>query len=89
MPAAEGGLDDAPTAGGAWSPLGPAPLANGSVQGFLNAPVSGRATAVAVGTANFYDPRAAEKVRDGIGSYLEERGFGDLEQIRGRVKVEG
>ena len=47
------------------------------------------ATAVAVGTANFYDPRAAEKVRDGIARFLGERGIGDLEQIRGRVKVEG
>ncbi|MFY9587747.1 MAG: dihydroorotate dehydrogenase [Actinomycetota bacterium] len=47
------------------------------------------ATAVAVGTANFYDPRAAAKVRDGIAAYLEERGFSGLEQIRGQVKVEG
>jgi dihydroorotate dehydrogenase (NAD+) catalytic subunit len=47
------------------------------------------ATAVAVGTANFYDPRAAEKVRDGIAAYLGGYGFNDLEQIRGRVKVEG
>ncbi len=47
------------------------------------------ATAVAVGTANFYDPRAAEKVRDGIAAFLSERGITDLDQIRGRVKVEG
>ena len=47
------------------------------------------ATAVAVGTANFYDPLAAEKVRDGIAAFMADRGLGDLEQIRGRVKVEG
>ena len=47
------------------------------------------ATAVAVGTANFYDPRAAEKVRDRIASFLRERGLSGLEQIRGQVKVEG
>ena len=47
------------------------------------------ATAVAVGTANFYDPRAAEKVRDGIAAFLRERDITSLDQIRGRVKVEG
>ncbi len=45
-------VDITPAAGGAWSPLGPAPLTNGRVQGFLNAPVSGRATAVAVVPTN-------------------------------------
>jgi dihydroorotate dehydrogenase (NAD+) catalytic subunit len=47
------------------------------------------ATAVAVGTANFYDPRASETVRDGIAVFMNERGIGSLDQIRGRVKVEG
>jgi len=47
------------------------------------------ATAVAVGTANFYDPRATERVRDGIESFMRERNIATLEQIRGRVKVEG
>jgi dihydroorotate dehydrogenase (NAD+) catalytic subunit len=47
------------------------------------------ATAVAVGTANFYDPRATEKVRDGIERFMRERGIATLEQVRGRVKVEG
>ncbi len=47
------------------------------------------ATAVAVGTSNFYEPRAAEKVRHGIAAFMGERGITSLEQIRGRVKVEG
>jgi dihydroorotate dehydrogenase (NAD+) catalytic subunit len=47
------------------------------------------ATAVAVGTANFYDPRATEHVRDGIETFMRERGIASLDQIRGRVKVEG
>src|SRR5215813_4647257 len=41
-----------PAAGGVWSPLGPAPLPNGRVQGFANSPVSGRATAVGVDPTN-------------------------------------
>ena len=47
------------------------------------------ATAIAVGTANFYDPLAAKKVRDGIAAFMAERRIGHLDQIRGRVKVEG
>jgi dihydroorotate dehydrogenase (NAD+) catalytic subunit len=47
------------------------------------------ATAVAVGTANFYDPQATEHVRDGIESFLRDRNITGLDQIRGRVKVEG
>ncbi|MEX2556840.1 MAG: dihydroorotate dehydrogenase [Actinomycetota bacterium] len=47
------------------------------------------ATAVAVGTANFYEPRATELVRLGIERFLETNGITRLDQIRGRVKVEG
>ena len=47
------------------------------------------ATAVAVGTANFYDPRATEHVRDGIESFMREKNIATVDQIRGRVKVEG
>jgi dihydroorotate dehydrogenase (NAD+) catalytic subunit len=47
------------------------------------------ATAVAVGTANFYDPRATEHVRDGIDSYMRRPNIASLDQIRGTVKVEG
>ena len=47
------------------------------------------ATAVAVGTANFYEPRATELIRDGLERLMKERGITTLEQIRGHVKVEG
>jgi dihydroorotate dehydrogenase (NAD+) catalytic subunit len=47
------------------------------------------ATAVAVGTANFYEPRATEFVRLGIERFFEENGISRLDQIRGAVKVEG
>ena len=47
------------------------------------------ATAVAVGTANFYDPTATESVAVGIRTYMEARGIGTLDAIRGRVKLEG
>jgi dihydroorotate dehydrogenase (NAD+) catalytic subunit len=47
------------------------------------------ATAVAVGTANFYDPRATEHVHERIEMFMRERAIADLSQIRGRVKVEG
>jgi dihydroorotate dehydrogenase (NAD+) catalytic subunit len=47
------------------------------------------ATAVAVGTATFADPRAVERIRRGIEAFCRERGIASLEQIRGRVKVEG
>src|SRR6266536_2462858 len=56
LDALESALGISPAAGGAWTPLGPAPLTNGRVQGFLNAPVSGRATAIAV------DPTDSSKV---------------------------
>jgi dihydroorotate dehydrogenase (NAD+) catalytic subunit len=47
------------------------------------------ATAVAIGTANFYNPRAAQEVAEGLARLLEERGISELEAVRGRVKVEG
>jgi len=47
------------------------------------------AAAVAVGTANFYDPRATEHVRDGIEAFMRERGISSVDQLSGRVKVEG
>jgi dihydroorotate dehydrogenase (NAD+) catalytic subunit len=47
------------------------------------------ATAVAVGTANFYEPRATEHVRLGIERFFGENAITRLDQIRGRVKVEG
>jgi dihydroorotate dehydrogenase (NAD+) catalytic subunit len=47
------------------------------------------ATAIAVGTANFWNPRATEEIRDGIDAFMRTRGITSLDQIRGRVKVEG
>ncbi|MFP5298023.1 MAG: dihydroorotate dehydrogenase [Actinomycetota bacterium] len=46
------------------------------------------ATAVAVGTANFYDPRASKNVRDGIAAYMKEQGVDDLGELVGAVKLE-
>jgi dihydroorotate dehydrogenase (NAD+) catalytic subunit len=47
------------------------------------------ATAVAVGTANFVNPKATEKVRDGLEAILHDRGIANLDHVRGRVKIEG
>jgi dihydroorotate dehydrogenase (NAD+) catalytic subunit len=47
------------------------------------------ATAVAVGTANFFDPQATEHVRDRLGAILAERGIPSVAHVRGQVKIEG
>jgi dihydroorotate dehydrogenase (NAD+) catalytic subunit len=47
------------------------------------------ATGVAVGTANFYNPRATSDVADGLERFLADRGIPNLDAIRGRAKVEG
>jgi dihydroorotate dehydrogenase (NAD+) catalytic subunit len=47
------------------------------------------ATAVAVGTANFYDPTATEAIARGLLDFCNERGIGSLDEIRGQVKIEG
>lgn len=47
------------------------------------------ATAVAIGTANFIDPKTTTKVNEGILQYMKEKGVGNLASMRGRVKVEG
>jgi dihydroorotate dehydrogenase (NAD+) catalytic subunit len=47
------------------------------------------ATAVAVGTANFYDPAATETIARGLLDLCNERGIGSLDEIRGQVKIEG
>ncbi len=47
------------------------------------------ATAVAVGTANFYDPKATEKIHAGLAAFMRDRGIARVDQLRGRVKVEG
>lgn len=43
------------------------------------------ASAVAVGTANFVNPRAGEDVADGIAAYLERRNLARVSQLVGRV----
>ncbi|MBQ0059880.1 MAG: dihydroorotate dehydrogenase, partial [Lachnospiraceae bacterium] len=43
------------------------------------------ATAVAVGTANFYEPETTIKVIDGIEAYLEKYGFASVKDIIGAV----
>lgn len=47
------------------------------------------ATAVAIGTANFFDPRATERVIEELRLILDERGIPGLDHVRGRVKIEG
>ncbi|HYY45157.1 MAG TPA: dihydroorotate dehydrogenase [Actinomycetota bacterium] len=46
------------------------------------------ASAVAVGTANFVNPRASLDVAAGIASYLEEQGCGSVSELVGALKVE-
>jgi dihydroorotate dehydrogenase (NAD+) catalytic subunit len=43
------------------------------------------ATAVQVGTANFYNPQAAVEIAEGIGGVLARRGMTSPQELRGRV----
>ena len=45
------------------------------------------ATAVQVGTANFMDPKACEKIVDGIGEWMDAHGVKTLDEIRGAARV--
>jgi dihydroorotate dehydrogenase (NAD+) catalytic subunit len=47
------------------------------------------ASAVAVGTANFVNPRAALVVADGISAYLHRHGISQVSELVGAVKFEG
>jgi dihydroorotate dehydrogenase (NAD+) catalytic subunit len=47
------------------------------------------ASAVAVGTANFVNPRTSLDVLDGIASYMQRHGVGELKELVGAVKLEG
>jgi dihydroorotate dehydrogenase (NAD+) catalytic subunit len=47
------------------------------------------ASAVAVGTANFVNPRAPLSVADGIGAYLGRHGTATISEVVGAVKFEG
>jgi dihydroorotate dehydrogenase (NAD+) catalytic subunit len=45
------------------------------------------ATAIAVGTANFYEPQTALQVIEGLRQYLEENRIQDIRQLIGRVQI--
>ena len=47
------------------------------------------ATAVAVGTANFVDPRSFLSVTDGIAAYMDRHGVAALSELTGALEVEG
>ncbi|GAW93927.1 dihydroorotate dehydrogenase family protein, partial [Calderihabitans maritimus] len=47
------------------------------------------ASAVAVGTANFVNPRASLEVLDGIRKYCERNGFEEVNQMVGLAWKEG
>ena len=40
-----------------------------------------------VGTANFSDPRACEKITDGIAAWMQSHGVRSLAEIRGCAQV--
>ena len=44
---------------------------------------------VAVGTANFVNPRAAMEILEGLEDYLGKQGLQSIDQIRGTLRVEG
>jgi len=45
------------------------------------------ASAVAVGTANFYEPQTAFQVLDGLQAYLERHGLSDVRQLVGAAQA--
>lgn len=45
------------------------------------------ASAVAVGTANFVDPRTAQTVAEGIAAYLKERGLRSVSELVGKLRT--
>ncbi len=47
------------------------------------------ATAVAVGTSNFFNPRAATEVAEGIAAYMARHGIASTSELVGAVKLEG
>lgn len=47
------------------------------------------ATAVAVGTSNFFNPRAATEVADGIAAYMARHGIASTSELVGALKLEG
>jgi dihydroorotate dehydrogenase (NAD+) catalytic subunit len=47
------------------------------------------ASAVAVGTANFVNPRASLEVGEKIARYMADQGVEDISELVGAVKLEG
>jgi dihydroorotate dehydrogenase (NAD+) catalytic subunit len=47
------------------------------------------ASAVAVGTANFVNPRSALDIARGIGEYMVDNGYEKVGDLVGAVKLEG
>jgi dihydroorotate dehydrogenase (NAD+) catalytic subunit len=47
------------------------------------------ASAIQVGTASFIDPAASVKILEGIGKYLESKGFTDISEITGYLNRKG
>ena len=47
------------------------------------------ASAVAVGTSNFVNPRSSLEVAEGIKAYMQRHGVGTLSELVGAVKLEG
>ena len=45
------------------------------------------ATAVAIGTANFVDPKASIEIVEGIKEYLKEQNITDINKLRGALKI--
>jgi dihydroorotate dehydrogenase (NAD+) catalytic subunit len=45
------------------------------------------ASAVAVGTANFVNPRSTVDVAEGIGEFLEQQGIGSVRELVGQVRT--
>jgi dihydroorotate dehydrogenase (NAD+) catalytic subunit len=45
------------------------------------------ATAVAVGTANFYEPQTAWQVIAGLRQFMEQKGIGDVRDLIGSVQT--
>jgi len=45
------------------------------------------ASAIAVGTANFVNPRATVDVADGIGEFLRQQGIGSVRELVGQVRT--
>ncbi|MEO2082572.1 MAG: nitronate monooxygenase, partial [Desulfurobacteriaceae bacterium] len=44
------------------------------------------ASAVQVGTANFFNPKAAEEIVSGIEGYLKEMGYSSVEELIGDLR---